>query len=202
MAERGKVIVINHVTLDGVMQGPGRADEDTRDGFTQGGWAQQHSDEEVLAAVFQRVSEAGGLQLLLGRRSYEEMLGYWNTQDSAFKDGLNNAQKYVVSSTLSEPLPWPNSTLMSGDPAGTVAQLKRDVSGELTILGSGALIQTLMRNDLIDEFFLVVHPLVLGSGRRLFPDSGTPARLQLTHSKATNAGALIAVYRLVGASDA
>jgi dihydrofolate reductase len=115
-----KVLVINHVTLDGVMQAPGRPEEDTRDGFTHGGWAGANAGEQVVAATYARVNEGGGLQLLLGRRSYEGMLGYWNTQESPFKDGLNNAPKYVASRTLREPLPWPNSTLLRGDVANTV----------------------------------------------------------------------------------
>jgi dihydrofolate reductase len=98
-----RVVVIDHVTLDGVMQGPGRADEDVRDGFAHGGWAASNVDEVVNAAMGDRMPESGGL--LLGRRSYEDMLGYWNTQDSPFKDMLNNAPKYVASRTLSEPLP-------------------------------------------------------------------------------------------------
>jgi hypothetical protein len=104
-----KVVVMNHVTLDGVMQGPGRPEEDTRGGFTHGGRGAMNVDEESVAAASTRVAEGGGLRLLLGRRSYEEMLGYWNTQDGPFTDGLNSAPKYVASRTLREPLPWPNS---------------------------------------------------------------------------------------------
>jgi|SRR5207302_3764080 len=119
-----RIVVINHLTLDGVMQGPGRAEEDTRGEFAQGGWASAHADEAVLSAVYARVAEGGGLRLLLGRFSYEGMLGYWNTQESPFKDGLNNAPKYVASRTLREPLPWPNSTLLRGDVADAVGRLK------------------------------------------------------------------------------
>jgi dihydrofolate reductase len=126
-----KVVVINHVTLDGVMQAPGRPEEDTRDGFTHGGWASPNADDQLVAATYARVEEGGGLQLLLGRRSYEGMLGYWNTQDSAFKEGLNNAPKYVASRTLREPLPWPNSTLLHSDVADAVTELKRELSGDL-----------------------------------------------------------------------
>src|SRR5919206_2007098 len=114
----GRVVVINHVTLDGVMQAPGRPDEDTRGGFEMGGWAGPNVDDAVNAAVMARRPHSGGL--LLGRRSYEDMLGYWNTQDSPFKDMLNSAPKHVASRTLSEPLPWPNSTLLDDDVAGAV----------------------------------------------------------------------------------
>lgn len=104
-----QVIVINSVTLDGVVQGPGRPEEDRRDGFILGGWAAATMNDEVQAAVNKRISEAGGLRLLLGRRSYEGMLGYWNTQDHPFKDGLNNAPKYVASTTMRDPAPFPNT---------------------------------------------------------------------------------------------
>jgi dihydrofolate reductase len=190
-----RVVVINHVTLDGVMQGPGRAEEDTRDRFTQGGWASAHADDEALSAVYARVAEGGGLRLLLGRFTYEDMLGYWNTQESPFKDALNNAPKYVASRTLREPLPWPNSTLLQGDVADAVAELKRQPGGDLQLMGSGGLIQTLVRHDLIDEFLLLIHPLVLGRGRRLFVEEGPPAHLRLVDSKPTTKGVLIATYQ-------
>ena len=189
-----KVVVINHVTLDGVMQAPGRAEEDTRDGFTHGGWASPTVDDQLMAATYARVEEGGGLQLLLGRRSYEDMLGYWNTQDSPFKEGLNNAPKYVASRTLAEPLPWPNSTLLRGDVAEAVTELKRELIGDLTVMGSGELIDTLMRDNLIDEYLLFIHPLVLGTGRRLFSSGSPPAPLRLIESATTKTGAVIARY--------
>jgi dihydrofolate reductase len=189
-----KVVVINHVTLDGVMQSPGRAEEDTRDGFTHGGWSSRNADDQVVAATYARVEEGGGLQLLLGRRSYEGMLGYWNTQDSPFKEGLNNAPKYVGSRTLEEPLPWPNSTLLRDDVGDAVAELKRTLSGDLTVMGSGELIHTLMRNDLIDEYLLFIHPLVLGTGRRLFDDGSPPSSLNLIESATTKTGVVIVRY--------
>lgn len=190
-----QVIVINSVTLDGVMQGPGRPDEDTRDGFALGGWAAQAMNAEVQSAVNQRVVDAGGLRLLLGRRSYEGMLGYWNTQDHPFKEGLNSAPKYVASTTLRAPAPWPNTTLLSGDVGEAVAALKRQPDNDLVIMGSGALIHTLMRHDLIDEYMLVIHPRVLGAGRRLFPDGARPTSLHLVSATPTSTGALITVYR-------
>jgi dihydrofolate reductase len=131
----GRVVVINHLTLDGVMQAPGRPDEDTRGGFTHGGWSVPNVDNVMMDVVLgTRTTASGGL--LLGRRSYEDMLGYWNTQDSPFKDMLNNAPKYVASRTLREPLPWPNSTLLQGDVAAAVA-LKRRSEVDLTVMGSG-----------------------------------------------------------------
>jgi dihydrofolate reductase len=145
-----RVVVINHLTLDGVMQAPGRREEDTRGGFEHGGWAGPSVDEVVNAAMGARMPRSGGL--LLGRRSYEDMLGYWNTQDSPFKDILNSAPKYVASRTLREPLPWPNSTLLSGDVAEAVAQLRQQPGKDLNVMGSRELIQTLMRHGLIDEY--------------------------------------------------
>ena len=138
-AAMSRVVVINHLTLDGVMQGPGRPDEDTRDGFDLGGWAGANVDDVVNAAVGARRPQSGGM--LLGRRSYEDMLGYWNTQDSPFKDMLNDAPKYVASRTLSEPLPWPNSTLLTGGVAESVAQLKQESGRDLNVMGSGELIR-------------------------------------------------------------
>jgi dihydrofolate reductase len=174
------------------MQAPGRPDEDTRGGFTHGGWSVPNVDDVMMDVVLgTRTPASGGL--LLGRRSYEDMLGYWNTQDSPFKDMLNNAPKYVASRTLREPLPWPNSTLLQGDVAAAVA-LKRRSEADLTVMGSGELIQTLMRHNLIDEYLLLIHPLVLGTGRRLFTDGGPSASLRLVEGKTSTTGVLIATY--------
>jgi dihydrofolate reductase len=188
-----RVVVINHLTLDGVMQAPGRRDEDTRGGFERGGWAAANVDDVVNAAMGARMPRSGGL--LLGRRSYEDMLGYWNTQDSPFKDMLNSAPKYVASRTLREPLPWPNSTLLRGDVAHAVAEIEVQPGKDLTVMGSGELIQTLIRHDLIDEYLLFIHPLVLGTGRRMFADGGPPASLRLVDSTVSTTGVLIATYQ-------
>jgi dihydrofolate reductase len=147
----------------------------------------------VNAAMGARMPRSGGL--LLGRRSYEDMLGYWNTQDSPFKDALNSAPKYVASRTLSEPLRWPNSTLLDADVADAVAQLRQQPGGDLTVMGSGELLQTLMRHGLIDEYLLLIHPLVLGVGRRLFGYGGPPASLRLVDSTVSTTGVLIATYQ-------
>jgi dihydrofolate reductase len=188
-----RVVVINHVTVDGVMQAPGRPEEDTRDGFRHGGWASPNVDAVVMTALGARMGE--GMRLLLGRRSYEGILGYWNTQDSPFTPALNNAGKYVASRTLSEPLRWPNSALLRGDVPEAVAQLKQQPGSDMIVMGSGELIQTLMRKQLIDEYLLMIHPLVLGSGRRLFAHGSTPARLHLVDSTASTTGVVIATYQ-------
>jgi dihydrofolate reductase len=190
-----RVVVINHLTLDGVMQAPGRADEDTRDGFAHGGWSPPYGDDVMGAAMGARMAESGGL--LLGRRTYEDLLSYWNTQDSPFKDALNNAPKYVASRTLREPLPWSNSTLLGGDAADAVAELKREPGKDLHVMGSGELIQSLARRGLIDEYMLMIHPIVLGSGRRLFADGTPSASLRLADGAATTTtGVVIATYQV------
>ena len=187
-----KIVVINHVTLDGVMQAPGRADEDQRDGFSHGGWAAPNVDQVMMDALGARMGQ--GNRLLLGRRSYEDMLGYWNTQDSPFTGALNNAEKYIASTTLREPLPWPNSTLLGDDVAGAVARLKEQPGTDIHVMGSGELIQTLVRHDLIDEYLLFIHPLVLGSGRRLFAEGGPRAGLRLVDTRTTTTGVIVATY--------
>jgi dihydrofolate reductase len=187
----GKVIVINHLTLDGVMQGPGRPDEDTRDGFERGGWAIPSGDEAMGARMGERMG--GDHAFLFGRRTYEQLLTSWNAQGGPFKDALNDTHKYVASSDPATGLDWPNSTLLHGDVAAAVADLKRSSGTNLVIMGSGVLIGSLMAADVIDEYLLMIHPLVLGSGRRLFA-GGTQASLRLVDSSATSTGVLIATY--------
>src|SRR5260370_24411840 len=177
-----KVVVTNNVTLDGVMQAPARPDEDTRGGFTHGGWAIPYNDAVMGRVMAERMAEgmSRGGALLLGRRTYEDFYAVWpNRTDNPYTEVLNNSQKYVASTTLREPLPWRNSTLLKGDVAEAVARLTEQSDKDLGILGSGELIQSLMRRNLIDEFVLLIHPLVLGSGRRLFSDGGLPATLPL-----------------------
>ena len=187
----GKVIVMNGLTLDGVMQGPGRADEDTRDGFARGGWEIPGGDETMVAKMGERMG--GDRAFLFGRRTYEELLASWNAQGGPFKDALNNARKYVASSNPATRLDWPNSTLLHGDVPALVADLKQSSRANLVIMGSGVLIGSLMAAGLIDEYLLMIAPLVLGTGRRLFP-GGTQASLRLVDSITTSTGALIATY--------
>ncbi len=190
-----KIVVINNVTLDGVMQAPGRADEDTRDGFTHGGWASRHvdaPDPEIGAAMGERMSQSDGL--LLGRRTYEDLLTTWNSRGGMFKDALNAAQKYVVSQTRSDPLPWPNSTLVSGNVVDAVTELRSRPGRELHIMGSGQLIESLVAHQLVDEFLLMIFPVVLGSGRHLF-SGDTYMELDLVDARATSSGVVIATFR-------
>jgi dihydrofolate reductase len=187
------VIVINHLTLDGVMQAPGRPDEDRRGGFAHGGWAMANNDAVMNGAMGERMGSSGAL--LLGRWTYESFAAFWPKQkDNPFTEALTNMQKYVASTTLAEPLPWRNSTLLKGDAAEAVARLKEQPGKDLVIMGSGELIQSLLQRNLVDEFLLLIHPLVLGSGRRLFRDGGVPATLQLADSKTTTKGVVIATY--------
>ena len=191
----GKVVVVNNVTLDGVMQAPARPDEDTRGGFTHGGWAIPYNDAIMGQMMGERMAQPGSL--LLGRRTYMDFYAVWpNRTDNPFTPVLSATQKYVASTTLAEPLPWSNSTLLKGDVAEAVARLKEQPEQNLGILGSGALIQTLIRHNLIDEFVLLIHPLVLGTGRRLFPDGVAPATLRLVNAVPTTTGVIIATYQL------
>lgn len=189
-----RIVVINHLTLDGVMQSPGRPDEDTRGGFTHGGWAIPGNDAAMFQAVGERMGKPDG-GMLLGRRSYEDMLAAWNAKGGPYKEGLNNARKYVVSSSSATRLEWPNSTLVHGDIPAAVAELKQSSGGNLVIMGSGQLIRSLLPHGLIDEYLLMIHPLVLGSGKRLFEHDDHITKLKLTGSTATTTGVILAVYK-------
>jgi dihydrofolate reductase len=190
-----RVVVYNSVTLDGVMQAPGRPDEDTRGGFEHGGWAQPYFDS-VMAGVAAE-GMAKGSALLFGRRTYEDFASIWpnQTEDNPFTAVLNKSEKYVASTTLEEPLSWSNSTLLQGDAAEAAARLKEQPGQDLVVLGSGALVQSLMRSNLVDEFVLLIHPLVLGTGRRLFPEGRPPTTLRLVDTKTTTTGVMIATYQ-------
>lgn len=190
------------LTLDGVMQGPGRPDEDRRGGFEHGGWAPPYQDEVMGTASAEGMAETEAL--LFGRRTYEDFYGYWpnQTEPNPFTAMLNNVQKYVVSTTLEEPLPWSNSTLLNGDAAESVARLRDQPGGDIVILGSGELIRSLMRHHLIDQYTLLIHPLMLGTGRRLFPDDGSAASLQLVDTVTTTTGVIMATYRPANSSTA
>jgi dihydrofolate reductase len=189
-----RIVVFNSVTLDGVMQAPARPDEDQRGGFQYGGWAVPYSDPAIGKAAGESMSTTGGL--LFGRRTYEDFYQVWpnRTDGNPFTDILNNLQKYVASTTLKEPLPWINSTLLKGDMPETVSKLKAQQDKDLVVLGSGELIQTLMKHNLIDTYMLLIHPLVLGSGHRLFAD-GVHATLQLVDTKTTTTGVLMATFQ-------
>jgi dihydrofolate reductase len=189
-----KVVVIEHLTLDGVMQAPGRRDEDERGRFEHGGWAHARTDEVMGRMMGEGMAQGG--PLLFGRRTYEDFFSFWPHQtDNPYTEVLDNAQKYVASTTLKEPLPWNNSTLLDGDAVEAVAKLKEQPGKDFGVLGSGQLVRSLMQRGLVDEFVLMIHPLVLGTGRRLFADAGAFAELQLTDTTTTTTGVVIARYR-------
>ena len=191
-----RIVAFVHLTLDGVMQAPGRPDEDRRGGFDHGGWAAPFSDGVLAKAVGESMGTTGAL--LLGRRTYEDFYKVWPKRtDNPFTPVLNNSLKYVASRTLEEPLPWMNSKLLKGDAADEVAKLRQAPGKDIVILGSGVLVQSLLKRNLIDELMLTINPLVLGTGRRLFPDGGAPTPLRLVDSTATTKGVIIARYQPV-----
>lgn len=188
-----KLSVTVSLSLDGVMQAPGRPDEDVRGGFARGGWANPYNDEVMGRRMAEGMSKE--TELLFGRRTYQDFYGVWpNRTDNPFTEVLDRTRKYVASRTLVGPLPWRNSTLLSGDAAESVTELKRRPGPDLVVLGSGNLVQTLRRAGLVDEYFLLIHPLILGTGSRLFPD-GSPADLHLVESLTTTTGVIIASYQ-------
>lgn len=194
-----KIVAFTSITLDGVVQAPGDPEEDRRGGFGHGGWAVPYGDEVMGEVAAEGM--AGGGPILLGRHTYEQFYSYWPHQtDNPYTEVLNRTQKYVVSRTLSEPLPWQNSTLLSGDAGETVGRLRAEADKNIVVLGSTELLRSLIREDLVDTYVLLVHPLILGSGQRLFPD-GHHARLELVDSVPTTTGVLIATYRPVESQE-
>ena len=190
-----KLIVNEFMTLDGVAQAPGAPDEDTDGGFQYGGWHLQYFDEESQGWVLQVLTGAGGY--LLGRRTYEIFAAYWPTapeEEQVIAEPLNTRPKYVASRTLSEPLEWQNSTVLQGDVAEAVTALKGEDGGDLLVIGSTELVRTLIENDLVDEFQLMIDPLLLGGGKRIFRDDGERRPLRLIDGKVTSTGAILATY--------
>jgi dihydrofolate reductase len=192
----GRIVAIEHVTIDGVMQGPARPDEDRRDGFAHGGWGVAAGSDPAIQKVIG--ARMGSLwSLLVGRVTYEDLYGFWTRQPpNPMSDALDRVEKFVASTTLTEPLPWRNSRLLKGDAVDAIDDLKRKHDKTLVIFGSGVLVRSLMRRDLIDEYVLQIHPLVLGQGRRLFADTDAFAKLELVESTATGTGVVIAIWRL------
>ena len=190
-----KVIVDEWMTLDGVAQAPGEENEDTTGGFRYGGWHMDYVDEAFQNWMLTNLNEAGGF--LLGRRTYEGFAGHWpnaSEEEQPIAEPLNKAPKYVASRTLREPLEWQNSILLHGDAGEAVAALKRDDGGDLHVIGSTNLVQTLMEHDLVDEFRFIIDPIVVGGGKRIFHDDGALRRLRLVDSEVTSKGSVIARY--------
>jgi dihydrofolate reductase len=199
-----RIVVMNHVSLDGVMQGPGRVGEDDRDGFVHSGWAAPRSDAVLAQVLGERMARSAGI--LFGRRTYDDVLRRWNSvSDSPFAAPLNQATKYVATTRLEEPLAWPNSVVLpsssveSDQVPDAVSELRAGGDGDLWLMGSSVLIHALQRRRLIDEYLLMIHPLVLGTGRRLFADGGPFETLRLVEPVRTSTtGVLIAVFQPEG----
>jgi dihydrofolate reductase len=191
-----KLVVSEFLTLDGVMQAPGGADEDRTGGFEHGGWQLPYFDDSLGETVTDGLNESGGM--LLGRRTWEIFAAYWPTapeEDRAFADPMNAMPKYVASRTLREPLAWNNSKLISGDLAEGVRALKQEPGKDLLVIGSGNLVQTLIASDLVDEYRLMIYPILLGSGARVFREGVLRRPLVLIESKVSTNGVLMANYR-------
>jgi dihydrofolate reductase len=196
-----KLTTITNISVDGVMQGLGGSDEDRRGGFERGGWALPLFDKDNEAATFLGEVYQRADAFLFGRRTYEIFAGSWGTWDdpgdSPIWTALNTQPKYVASTTLTEPR-WADTTVLSGDLAAAVGELKAKPGGELQVHGSGNLVRWLLDNQLVDEITLLNYPVVVGQGTRLFPDTGPDTALELVDSRATPKGITIQVYRPSG----
>jgi dihydrofolate reductase len=190
-----KVIVTEWMSLDGVVQAPGAPDEDTSGGFAHGGWHLRYFDDLSQTWVVETLTAASGF--LLGRRTYEGFAAHWpnaTEEEQVVAQPLNTKPKYVASRTLTEPLEWQNSRLLQGDLAEAVAALKHQDGGDLLVIGSTQLVQTLIAHDLVDEFRVMIDPLVVGGGKRIFRDDGALRPLRLVDHQVTTTGAIVATY--------
>jgi dihydrofolate reductase len=189
-----RIVVSEFLTLDGVMQAPGDPNEDRSGGFEHGGWQLAYFDDIFGSTMMEAFAATGGL--LLGRLTYQNFAAHWPKQpaDDPLAGLMNGLQKYVVSTSLTEPLAWQNSRLIKADVPGAVAKLRKEPGKEIQVIGSGELVQTLIRHDLVDSYRLMIHPLVLGTGKRLFRD-GTPLmKFRLAETKPTTTGVLILTF--------
>ena len=192
-----KIAINTFLTVDGVMQAPGGPEEDPTGGFTHGGWSVKYWDD-VMGQTMDEFMIRRPFDLLLGRKTYEIFASHWpHAGDDPAAVVLNNAKKYVASRTLKS-VDWKNSQLIKGDVAQEVAKLKREEGPEIQVHGSANLIQTLLKNDLIDEFSLWIFPVVLGTGKRLFEDGAIPASLQLIDSKTSTTGVIMSRFKRGG----
>jgi dihydrofolate reductase len=190
-----KLIVDEWITLDGVVQGPSSPEEDPSGGFKQGGWHLPYFDERSMEWTRSNVASAGGY--VLGRRTYEIFAAHWpnaGEEEQALAEPLNTRRKYVASRTLSEPLEWQNSTVLQGDVAEAVKALKDEDGEDLHLFGSTELTQALLEHGLVDELRMMIDPIVVGGGKRLFRDDGTLRKLRLVDSEVTSTGAILTTY--------
>jgi dihydrofolate reductase len=191
-----KLIVNEFLSLDGVAQAPGGADEDTSGGFAHGGWHMQYmGDETAREWVVKGIFEADGF--VLGRRTYEIFAAYWpnaSAEEQVVAEPLNSKPKYVASTTLGEPLEWENSTLLQGDVTAAIAALKQADGGELHTIGSTQLVRTLIEHDLVDELRLMIDPVLVGGGKRIFDDDASLRPLRLVDAQVAKTGSILATY--------
>jgi len=190
-----KVIVLEHISIDGVIQAPGGPEEDTSSGFLHGGWIAPHSDEILGTALRKQMNMP--FDLLLGRTTFEIWEPYWPQHADAWP-GVNTATKYVASNTRTSS-EWQPSVFLSGDITEEVAKIKQQQGPDLNVWGSGNLIQTLVKHDLVDVFWLMIYPITLGSGKRLFADGTIPAAFKVTESIVTPKGVIVVNYERAGA---
>jgi dihydrofolate reductase len=190
-----KVIVLSFVSLDGVMQAPGGPEEDESGGFKLGGWTVPYFDEELGNEMGEQMSKP--FDLLLGRKTYDIFAGYWPDKSDPTADSLNKAHKYVASRKAIKPA-WKNSTHLSGDAAAAVRKLKEQDGPDLQVHGSGDFIQTLLKNDLVDELWLKIFPVTLGGGKRLFGEGTSPAAFKVTKSTTSASGVIVASFQRDG----
>jgi dihydrofolate reductase len=200
--ERGdnmrKLVVLSFITLDGVMQAPGGPEEDPTGGFKHGGWVSGYFDDFLGDVMVRQMDRP--FDLLLGRRTYEIFAAHWpyvKTKGDPIADGINNAKKHVASKTLTT-LDWSNSELIKGDVAKEARRLKEQDGPEIQVHGSGSLIQTLLKHDLIDELWLKIFPITLGRGKRLFADGTIPVAFKLLESEISPSGVIVATYLRAG----
>ena len=198
-----KVIVNEFLSLDGVSQAPGGADEDTSGGFAHGGWHMRYMEDELARQwVVGSILEAGGF--LLGRYTYEIFAAYWPNapeEEQVVAEPLNRKPKYVVSTTLTAPLELENSTLLDGEVPAAVAALKQEGDGDLHVIGSTELVKSLIEHDLVDEFRLMFDPLLLGGGKRIFREDGSLRPLRLIDAQVASTGAILATYAPVDSAS-
>jgi dihydrofolate reductase len=190
-----KLIVLSMITLDGVIQGPGGPEEDTSGGFEYGGWVAPYDDEIVGEVIRAQMSER--FELLLGRKTYDIWAAYWPHHEDIWP-GINKVTKYVASHDSSFKFDWQNSVLLTGNIAEEIKKLKSENGPDLHVYGSADLIQTLLKNDLVDEFWFKIYPLTLGQGKRLFTGGTIPAAFRLTDSKVSPGGVIVANYKRAG----
>ena len=189
-----KIIILEFMSLDGVIQAPGGPEEDTSGGFKYGGWTQPYFDEFAGKIMGEQMKQPS--DLLLGRKTFEIFASYWSQHESGWP-GINDATKYVVSDTLTK-VDWKNSIVIKGDVVEEIKKLKNQDGPDLKVWGSGNLIQTLLKHDLVDELLLKTFPVTLGSGKRLFGDGTIPAAFKLTDSKVSPSGVIFANYQRAG----